>query len=184
MRRSLDQGGWPVRRRNDAGCRTGQYVPGMEDGMGKGDRSAAGEDPFDLNRFLSAQEGVYDRALAEVRSGLKRSHWMWYIFPQIDGLGFSSTTRFYAIKSLEEARQYLSHPVLGARLRESAEAVLSVQGKSALDIFGNPDVMKLQSSMTLFSLVAGPGSVFERVLEKYYQGKRDARTLQIVGKQV
>ncbi len=148
----------------------------------KGDGSSDRSDSYGLSRFLNAQEGVYDRALDEVRSGLKRSHWMWYIFPQIDGLGFSSTTRHYAIKSLEEARQYLGHPVLGARLKESAEAVMSVQGKSASDIFGYPDDMKLQSSMTLFALVSEPGSVFERVLEKYYQGKRDARTLQIVGK--
>ncbi len=148
----------------------------------KGDSSFNRSDSYGLSRFLNAQEGVYDRALVEVRSGLKRSHWMWYIFPQIDGLGFSSTTRHYAIKSLEEARQYLGHPVLGARLKESTEAVMSVQGRSASDIFGYPDDMKLQSSMTLFALVSEPGSVFERVLEKYYQGKRDARTLQIVGK--
>ena len=150
----------------------------------KKDRTEAGEDPFDLDRFVNAQDGIYDRALAEVRGGLKRSHWMWYIFPQIDGLGFSSTTRHYAIKSLEEARQYLSHAVLGARLRECAETVLAVQGRSASDIFGYPDDMKLQSSMTLFALVSEPGSVFERVLEKYYQGKRDQRTLQIVGKKL
>ncbi len=140
-----------------------------------------GDDPYDLNRFISAQNGVYDRALAELRDGLKRSHWMWFIFPQIDGLGHSPTTRLYSIKSLDEARQYLSHPVLGARLVESAEAVLGVSGLSASDIFGHPDDWKLQSSMTLFELVAGPGSVFERVLEKYYHGKKDARTLQILG---
>ncbi len=139
-------------------------------------------DPHDLNRFTSAQEGIYDRVLAELRSGLKRTHWMWFIFPQIDGLGHSPTTRFYAIKSLAEARQYLSHPVLGPRLAECAESVLGVQGRSASDIFGYPDDMKLQSSMTLFALAAGPGSVFERVLDKYYQGKPDARTLQIMGK--
>ena len=150
----------------------------------KKDRTEAGEDPFDLDRFVNAQDGIYDRALAEVRGGLKRSHWMWYIFPQIDGLGFSSTARHYAIKSLEEARQYLSHAALGARLRECADAVLAVQGRSASDIFGYPDDMKLQSSMTLFALVSEPGSVFERVLEKYYQGKRDQRTLQIVGKKL
>jgi uncharacterized protein (DUF1810 family) len=150
--------------------------------MVHGDCTSDSRDPYDLSRFTSAQKGVYDRALAELRSGLKRSHWMWFIFPQIDGLGHSQTTRHYAIKSLEEARQYLSHPVLGRRLRESAEAVLGVNGRSALDIFGNPDVMKLQSSMTLFSLAAEPGSVFERVIEKYYQGQRDQRTLQIVGK--
>jgi uncharacterized protein (DUF1810 family) len=139
-------------------------------------------DPFDLNRFISAQEGIYDRALAELRDGLKRSHWMWYIFPQVEGLGHSPTTRRYSIKSLEEARQYLAHPVLGQRLKESAEAVLAIQGRSTADIFGHPDDWKLQSSMTLFELVSGPESVFGRILDKYYQGKRDTRTLQIVGK--
>ncbi len=149
--------------------------------MMRGNRASDPGDPFDLNRFIGAQEGVYDRVLAELRNGLKRTHWMWYIFPQIDGLGMSPTTRHYAIKSLEEARLYLRHPVLGQRLVESAEAVLAVHGRSASDIFGYPDDMKLQSSMTLFALVAEPGSAFERVLDKYYQGKRDARTVQIVG---
>ena len=139
-------------------------------------------DPFDLSRFISAQKGIYDRALAELRDGLKRSHWMWYIFPQVEGLGHSPTTRRYSIKSLEEARQYLAHPVLGQRLKESAEAILAIQGRSAADIFGHPDDWKLQSSMTLFELVSGPESVFGRILDKYYQGKRDTRTLQIVGK--
>ncbi len=149
--------------------------------MIKEDNAADRGDSYVLNRFISAQEGVYDRVLAELRGGLKRTHWMWFVFPQINGLGHSPTTRHYAIKSLEEARHYLSHPILGARLVESAEAVLAVQGKSASDIFGYPDDMKLQSSMTLFALVAEPHSVFERVLDKYFQGKRDARTLQIVG---
>ena len=139
-------------------------------------------DPFDLNRFISAQEGIYDRALAELRDGLKRSHWMWYIFPQVEGLGHSPTTRRYSIKSLEEARHYLAHPVLGQRLKESAEAVLAIQGRSAADIFGHPDDWKLQSSMTLFELVSGSESVFGRILDKYDQGKRDPRTIQIVGK--
>jgi uncharacterized protein (DUF1810 family) len=149
----------------------------MTQGSDVADRS----DPYDLNRFISAQEGIYDRVLDELRGGLKRTHWMWYVFPQIDGLGYSPTTRHYAIKSVEEARRYLAHPVLGARLVESAEAVLAVQGRSVSDIFGYPDDMKLQSSMTLFALATEPGSVFERVLDKYFQGKRDARTLQIVG---
>jgi uncharacterized protein (DUF1810 family) len=149
----------------------------MIQGGSASDRS----DPYDLKRFISAQEGVYDRALAELRGGQKRSYWMWYIFPQIDGLGHSPTTRLYSIKSLEEARQYLAHPVLGARLVECAEAVLAVQGQSASDIFGHPDDWKLQSSMTLFKLVSGSRSVFESVLDKYYQGKQDSRTLQIVG---
>jgi uncharacterized protein (DUF1810 family) len=151
--------------------------------MRQGDSASNRSDSYDLNRFISAQDGVYDRALVELRAGLKRSHWMWYVFPQIDGLGHSPTTRLYSIKSLEEARQYLAHPVLGARLVECAEAVLAVQGQSASDIFGHPDDWKLQSSMTLFKLVSGPGSVFERVLDKYYQGKQDSRTLQIAGKQ-
>jgi uncharacterized protein (DUF1810 family) len=150
--------------------------------MLQGDSASNRSDPNDLNRFIKAQEGVYERALAELRSGLKRSHWMWYIFPQIEGLGHSPTTRIYSIKSLEEARQYLGHPVLGVRLVECTEAVLAVQGQSASDIFGHPDDWKLQSSMTLFELVAGPESVFEHVLDKYYDGKRDSRTLQIVGK--
>ena len=139
-------------------------------------------DSYDLDRFINAQTGIYDRALAELREGLKRSHWMWYIFPQIEGLGHSPTTRHYSIKSLEEARQYLAHPVLGPRLTECTEAVLSAQGLSAEDIFGHPDDWKLQSSMTLFELASGPQSVFSRVLDKYYQGKRDSQTLQIVGK--
>ncbi len=150
--------------------------------MTQGDSTSDRGDPHDLNRFLKAQEGVYDRALAELRAGEKRSHWMWFIFPQIEGLGHSPTTRLYSIKSLEEARQYLAHPVLGPRLKECAEAVMAVHGRSASDIFGHPDDWKLQSSMTLFELVSGPHSAFERVLEKYYQGKRDSRTLQIVGK--
>jgi uncharacterized protein (DUF1810 family) len=149
--------------------------------MTQGSDAADRSDPYDLNRFISAQEGIYDRVLDELRGGLKRTHWMWYVFPQIDGLGYSPTTRHYAIKSVEEARRYLAHPVLGARLVESAEAVLAVQGRSVSDIFGYPDDMKLQSSMTLFALATEPGSVFERVLDKYFQGKRDARTLQIVG---
>ena len=139
-------------------------------------------DPYNLARFIGAQEKVYETVLAELRSGSKRTHWMWFIFPQIDGLGHSPTTRHDAIKSLQEARQYLAHSVLGARLLECAEAVLTVQGRLVSDIFGYPDDMKLQSSMTLFELVSDPQSVFERVLDKYYQGKRDARTLQIVGK--
>jgi uncharacterized protein (DUF1810 family) len=137
-------------------------------------------DPFDLARFTSAQEGVYDRALAEIREGDKRSHWMWFIFPQIDGLGFSSTAKRYAIKSAEEARQYLAHDVLGPRLLLCAEAVLAVEGRSAFDIFGSPDDLKLKSCMTLFEVVAGRDSVFGRVLDKYYQGKRDTRTQEIL----
>jgi uncharacterized protein (DUF1810 family) len=150
--------------------------------MTRGNSVFENGDPYDLKRFIGAQEGIYDRALAELRDGLKRSHWMWFIFPQIEGLGHSPTTRLYSIKSLEEASQYLAHPVLGSRLKTCAEAVLAVQGRSASDIFGHPDDWKLQSSMTLFELVSGPKSVFARVLDKYCQGRRDSRTLQIVGR--
>src|SRR5690242_1980431 len=113
--------------------------------MAKPENIRSHSDPFDLARFTSAQEAAYDRALAELRSGDKRSHWMWFIFPQVDGLGFSSTAKHYAIKSIDEAREYLSHPVLGARLRECAEAVLAVKGRSAFEIFGSPDDLKLKS---------------------------------------
>ncbi len=138
-------------------------------------------DPHDLGRFVRAQERSYARALAEIKAGRKASHWMWYIFPQIDGLGFSGTARHYAIKSLDEARAYLDHPILGPRLVECAEAVLGVENRSAREIFGWPDVLKLRSSATLFACVAPPGSVFERILAKYYEGVGDARTLELLG---
>lgn len=140
-------------------------------------------DPFRLDRFLQAQEGIYDVALAEIRNGRKQSHWMWFIFPQIDGLAFSPTSKYYAIKSLEEARAYLNHPILGSRLLESAEAVVSVEGKSASGIFGHPDDMKLKSCATLFARVSPPGSLFARLLEKYFQGQPDGKTLQLLGVQ-
>jgi len=140
------------------------------------------DDPFDLSRFTPAQERIYDRVLAELRSGQKRTHWMWYIFPQIDGLGHSTTTKHYAIKSIEEARQYLNHPVLGTRLLECAEAVLAVEGRSVSEIFGYPDDLKLKSSMTLFETVADKRSVFVRVLDKYFHGERDVRTLHLLEK--
>ncbi len=139
-------------------------------------------DPFDLNRFTAAQDGVYGGVLAELKSGRKRSHWMWFIFPQIDGLGHSPTAMYYAIKNMAEARAYLDHPVLGARIRECAEAVLAVEGRPASDIFGYPDDMKLKSSMTLFAAVAEDlDSVFNRVLDKYYGGGKDSSTLRILG---
>ena len=142
------------------------------------------DDPYDLNRFLSAQEGVYERALAELKDGLKRTHWMWYIFPQIDGLGYSPTARRYSIKSMEEARQYLDHPVLGKRLLECTEAVIALKGGSASEIFGYPDDLKFKSSMTLFEKIAGPGSVFSFALDRYCHGKRDATTLRLLEKPI
>ncbi|GIW78420.1 MAG: calpastatin [Gemmatales bacterium] len=140
-------------------------------------------DPYGLNRFIEAQQGVYEQALAEIRQGRKRSHWMWFVFPQIDGLGFSATTKRYSIKSREEARAYLDHPVLGARLRECCEALLALEGRTAHEIFGYPDDLKLQSCATLFAQVAGKGSVFEQILEKYYGGQPDEKTLRLLAKE-
>jgi len=149
--------------------------------MMSSDDSIGGNDPFDLARFTTAQEKIYGAVLAELRSGQKRSHWMWFIFPQIDGLGFSPTAKRYAIKSIEEAGAYLDHPVLGARLVECAEAVLAVEGRTVSAIFGYPDDMKLKSSMTLFAWVTeDPRSVFVRVLEKYFRGEQDGATLRLV----
>src|ERR1041385_777014 len=133
------------------------------------------DDPFNLTRFLDAQAGDYERALAEIQSGRKRSHWMWYIFPQFDGLGFSATSKHYAIKSVAEATAYLAHPVLGPRLLLCMTAVLGVEGRSAFEIFGSPDDMKLKSCATLFASVSPAGSVFERLLDKYFQGERDGK---------
>jgi len=142
---------------------------------------ATANDPFDLERFTKAQEGIYPRALSELKAGEKRSHWMWFIFPQIDGLGRSSMAIQYAIKSMDEARAYLAHPTLGKRLKECAEAVLAVQGRSASAIMGYPDDMKLKSSMTLFEKAAGDADpVFGQVLDKYYGKERDHVTLSIL----
>ena len=138
-------------------------------------------DPYDLGRFVEAQERDYVHALSEIRSGQKQSHWMWYIFPQFDGLGFSSTSRRYSIKSVAEAEAYLAHPVLGVRLQESVQAVLGVDGRSALDVFGSPDDMKLHSCATLFAGVSPAGSVFERLLDRYFARGRDDKTLRVVG---
>ncbi len=134
----------------------------------------------DLSRFLKAQQYDYDQALKEIRSGRKRSHWMWYIFPQIQGLGFSSTAQYYAIRDLDEAKEYLAHPVLGERLKEISSALLELEGLSASEIFGYPDDLKLRSSMTLFRLADLDCDIFEKVLEKYYDGKPDDRTVNII----
>src|SRR5687768_4823746 len=136
--------------------------------MSAADTSSSG--PFDLQRFLDAQAIVIDDVLAEIRAGRKRSHWMWFVFPQIVGLGSSSMAQHYAIQSLDEARAYLEHPVLGKRLRECFEAVLGVNGRSAEDIFGHIDSLKLRSSATLFALASSEGSVFHQVIEKYFGG--------------
>ena len=149
--------------------------------MANSSDSRSTDDPYNLSRFLQAQEAEYEQAPAEIKSGHKRTHWMWYIFPQIDGLALSSTSRRYAIKSLDEARAYLDHPILGPRLRECAEAVVRLEGKSAREIFGSPDDLKLRSCATLFACVSPPGSVFDRLLGKYYGGARDDKTLRLLG---
>ena len=134
-------------------------------------------DPFNLQRFVEAQRGVYEQALAEIAAGRKRSHWMWFIFPQIAGLGSSPMSVRYAITSSDEARGYLEHDLLGPRLIECADAVLALESASATAVFGYPDDLKLKSSATLFAAVSDPDSVFERVLEKWFAGERDRRTL-------
>ena len=143
--------------------------------------SRSGDDPFDLSRFVRAQKHDYEHALAEIVSGRKRTHWMWYIFPQVDGLAFSATSKLYSIKSAEEAKAYLDHPILGPRLLACAEAVLRVEGRSATEIFGSPDDLKLRSCATLFACVLPPSSVFDRLLGKYYGGGRDGKTLRLLG---
>jgi uncharacterized protein (DUF1810 family) len=137
-------------------------------------------DQYDLNRFVEAQARDYARALSELKSGRKRTHWMWYIFPQIAGLGASSNATYYAIGGLEEADAYLKHPVLGPRLLECAGAVMSIEGRSAREIFGTPDDRKLRSSATLFASVSEPDSVFHSLLGKYYRGVFDRRTLELL----
>ncbi|UFH56337.1 DUF1810 domain-containing protein [Spirosoma sp. KNUC1025] len=136
---------------------------------------------YDLRRFLDAQENDYTRALTEIRNARKQSHWMWYIFPQVAGLGFSETTKFYAIKDLNEASAYLQHPVLGKRLIDISQALLAIKGKTANQIMGSPDDMKLKSSMTLFSRVQSADPVFQAVLDKYYRGEQDSGTLKLLG---
>jgi uncharacterized protein (DUF1810 family) len=132
-----------------------------------------------LQRFHDAQRGVYERALAELRSGRKRTHWMWFIFPQVAGLGVSTTSEFYALAGRADARAYLDDPILGARLRECAETVLATPARSARDIFDYPDDLKMRSSATLFALVEPEGSVFHRILERYFDGIPDPRTVSI-----
>lgn len=138
-------------------------------------------DTFDLKRFVEAQQPVYTRVLGELGNGQKTSHWMWFVFPQIRGLGGSPMAIRYAIGSLAEARAYLDHPVLGARLRECCEILAGLEDRSAEAIFGYPDVLKLISSLTLFSRAAGQNdSVFDALLEKYYDGKPDPQTLALI----
>ena len=137
-------------------------------------------DPYDLNRFVEAQDGDYAVVLAELREGDKRGHWMWFIFPQIAGLGTSPMARRYAIQSRGEAAEYLAHPILGERLRECVEAMNSNEGSDAEEILGDIDSMKFRSSLTLFAQVADDPSVFEEALDKYYDGDQDPFTLDLL----
>ena len=136
-------------------------------------------DPYDLDRFVRAQAPDYERALSELRAGEKRSHWMWYIFPQIAGLGHSPMSHRYSIKSAAEARAYLDHPVLGPRLRECAAVVIGIVGRSVLEIFGSPDDMKLLSCATLFARVSHE-AVFDQLIQKYFDGQPDKETLRLL----
>ena len=139
-------------------------------------------DPLGLRRFVEAQKTEYENVLAELRSGRKRSHWIWFIFPQLKGLGRSSTAEFYGIGSIEEAQAYLDHPLLGPRLKECTELVNRIEGSPVDAIFGFPDNLKFRSSMTLFSRAAQDAAPFQAALEKYFGGEPDPRTLELLGK--
>ncbi|MGN6266950.1 MAG: DUF1810 domain-containing protein [Ginsengibacter sp.] len=133
-----------------------------------------------LQRFIDAQRSDYETALSEIKRGRKQSHWMWYIFPQIQGLGFSATSKLYAIKNLKEAQAYLNHPLLGKRLKEITDALINLPSNNAHEIFGSPDDVKLKSSMTLFASLPGADPVFESALKKFFKGEKDAKTLSII----
>ena len=137
-------------------------------------------DPHDLRRFVDVQSSVHDLALAEIRSGRKTSHWMWYVFPQYDGLGTGPKSREFAIESIAEATAYLRHDVLGPRLVECAESLLATEGRSAHEIFDSPDDMKLRSCATLFARVSPAGSAFHRLLDRFFGGEADSRTLELI----
>jgi uncharacterized protein (DUF1810 family) len=140
-------------------------------------------DPFYLDRFVQAQKNIYPQVIQELRRGTKTGHWMWFIFPQLIGLGQTPMSRTYAIKTLDEARAYAQHSVLGQRLQECTELVIAVEGKSANAIFGHPDDLKFRSSMTLFLMAAPETELFQRAINKYYDGEQDARTLELLERQ-
>jgi uncharacterized protein (DUF1810 family) len=155
------------------------YLAKLADDMAVGKLlSSEGADPFDLQRFLDAQDRVYDTVLGELRGGRKRSHWIWFVFPQLQGLGRSPTAIRYGISSLDEARAYLAHDVLGPRLRECARLVGQIEGSSADDIFGWPDNLKVRSSMTLFARATDDNADFRAVLDKFYGGGEDELTVE------
>lgn len=136
----------------------------------------------DLNRFLEAQEYDYDIALEEMRDGYKCSHWMWYIFPQISGLGFSPTAKYFEIQNKQEALDYINHPILGKRILEISSILLDVKSNDATEVMGYPDDLKLRSSMTLFAEIAPEHEVFQKVLDKFFEGKKDEKTIEILKK--
>src|SRR5689334_3608917 len=136
------------------------------------------EDPYNLNRFVKAQDAVYEDVCEELREGCKRSHWMWFVFPQIQGLGYSATSRIFAIASLDEAKAFLQHPILGRRLIQCTELVNQTSGRTVHQIFGSPDDMKFHSSMTLFSHAAPDSAVFKNALQKFFGGREDQMTLE------
>lgn len=141
----------------------------------------AKDDPFDLSRFIAAQDRIFDDALAELRAGRKQTHWMWFVFPQLRALGRSSTAKFYGLASLEEACAYLQHPVLADRLARAVDAVLGVPDRSVHEIFGSPDDLKFRSSMTLFGEAAGnEGERFRLALQRFFEGERDRHTLELI----
>lgn len=137
-------------------------------------------DPFNLQRFVDAQDLVYRSVISELRAGAKHSHWMWFVFPQVAGLGRSAMAEMYAIQSLDEAKAYLTHPLLGGRLKECTQLMLDVDGKSARQILGNPDDLKFHSSMTLFAHADPNEPLFREALAKYFDGKEDAMTLELL----
>ncbi|MFA6084599.1 DUF1810 domain-containing protein [Mucilaginibacter sp.] len=133
-----------------------------------------------LTRFLEAQENDYQGAFAEIKRGRKQSHWMWYIFPQIEGLGFSETSKYYAIRDVKEAEGFLTHPVLGGRLIRICQQLLKLESNNATDIFGTPDDLKLKSCMTLFAALPNTDPVFQQVLDKFYSGVKDVQTMHLI----
>ena len=137
-------------------------------------------DPFELARFVEAQRGTYERALSEVKSGQKQTHWMWYIFPQLRGLGRSSTAQYYGITGADEATAYLVHDVLGPRLLAMCEAALSIEGRTAAEIFGNPDDLKLRSCATLFANLPDTNSCFRKIIDRYFEGNMDPETVELL----
>jgi uncharacterized protein (DUF1810 family) len=139
--------------------------------------------PHNLQRFITAQQNDYPAALAEIKQGRKRSHWMWYIFPQIAGLGFSETSKYYALKNIDEAQAYLNHPILGSRLIEICTQLLNLSTHSATQIFGTPDDMKLRSCVTLFNALSDTCPVFQQVLDRFFNGEGDNKTLRIISDQ-